>query len=77
MSDTLPNGLIAKRFNVPVFFMKIVVQQRYPATFGTVIRFMDLLEFGIQDNIRGSIGLEFVDDLDLDVIPVLQISIKF
>ena len=77
MSDTLPNGLIAKRFNVPVFLMKIVVQQRYPATPGTVIRFMDVLEFGIQDDIRGRIGLEFGDHLELDVIPVLQIGIKF
>lgn len=56
--------------------MKVLVQKRDPAASRTVIWLVHLIELRVQYDIRRSIDLEFLDNLNLNVIPVLQVGIE-
>ena len=59
-----------------IIFLKVLVQKRDPAASRTVIWLVHLIELGVQYDIRRSIDLELLDNLSLNVIPVLQVGIE-
>src|ERR1700744_5959425 len=73
---SLPNRHCAEGLSVLIPFMKVLVQKRDPAASRTVIWLVHLIELRVQHDIRRSIDLEFLDNLSLNVIPVLQVGIE-
>ena len=59
-----------------IIFVKVFVQKRDSAASRTVIWLVRPIELGVQYDIRRSIDLELLDDLNLNVIPVLQVGIE-
>ena len=73
---SLPNGHPAEGLSVLIIFVKVLVQKRDSAASRTVIWLVHLIELRVQYDIRRSIDLELLDNLSLDVIPVLQVGIE-
>ena len=73
---SLPNGHPAEGLSVLIIFVEVFVQKRDSAASRTVIWLVRPIELGVQYDIRWNIDLEFLDNLSLNVIPVLQVGIE-